>query len=73
MTHFMMLSDLYGRIGQILSENGDAPIGELKQHISDKLYAQTDIINPKYVNINLCKTIIDKVEIKNYNIIIEKQ
>lgn len=72
MTHFMMLSDLYGRIGQILSENGDAPIGELKQHIPDKLFAQTDIINPKYVNINLCKTIINKVEIKNYNIIIEK-
>lgn len=72
MTHFMMLSDLYGRIGQILSENGDAPIGELKQHIPDKLCTQTDIINPKYINISLCKTIIDKVEIKNYNISIEK-
>ena len=26
----MMLSELYGRIGQTLKENGDAPIADLK-------------------------------------------
>lgn len=24
--HYMMLSDLYGRIGQMLREHGDAPL-----------------------------------------------
>ena len=28
--HYMMLSDLYGRIGQSLREHGDAPIGRVK-------------------------------------------
>ena len=30
MKHYMMLSDLYGRIGQMLKEHGDAPIGTIK-------------------------------------------
>ena len=28
--HYMMLSDLYGRIGQMLKEHGDAPIGTIR-------------------------------------------
>ena len=30
MKHYMMLSDLYGRIGQMLNEHGDAPIGKVR-------------------------------------------
>ena len=67
-----MLSDLYGRIGQILKEHGDAPIGSFKQLINTPCH-QSDFILPKYVNVYLNTLDISDEKLKCYEIIIENQ
>lgn len=72
MAHFMMLSDLYGRIGQMLAEHGDAPIGTVKQNkYGDKHLHASDLIEPHYCEVTQCTTEIDNVKIKTYELRIE--
>lgn len=68
MQHIMMLSELYGRIGQILQEHGDAPIGDTKQPAFQPPYTETDYIEPKYVEPYLETLEVDGVKIKCYNL-----
>lgn len=69
MKHFMMLSDLYGRIGQMLAEHGDAPIGTVKQNkYGDKHLHPSDLIEPHYCEVTQCITEIDNVVIKTYEL-----
>lgn len=69
MAHFMMLSDLYGRIGQMLAEHGDAPLGRVVQNkYGDKYLHPSDLIEPHYCEITQCKTEIDNVVIKTYEL-----
>lgn len=54
MKHFMMLSDLYGRIGQMLAEHGDAPIGTVVQNkYGDNYLHPSDLIEPNYCYIHI--------------------
>lgn len=73
MKHLMMLSDLYGRIGQILREHGDAPIGkvELPMFLNEP-HTTDDWIKPVYYNVYFTSTEINKIEIKTYEFIIEE-
>lgn len=72
MKHFMMLSDLYGRIGQMLVEYGDAPIGVVKQNkFDDKQIHVSELIEPRYCELTLCSTEIEGVLIKTYELNIE--
>ena len=64
----MMLSELYGRIGQMLQEHGDAPIGNHKQHQFTPPHAEIDYIEPKYVEPYLETLEVDRVKIKCYNL-----
>ncbi len=72
MKHSMMLSDLYGRIGQMLKEHGDAPIGRVESPIfTDEPYTTVDCIKPIYCTFHLVTTEIDRVKIKTYEPVIE--
>jgi hypothetical protein len=63
----MMLSELYGRIGQMLQEHGDAPIGDIKQPSFQPPYTENNYIEPKYVEPYLQMLDVDGVKIKCYN------
>ena len=72
MPHSMMLSDLYGRIGQMLKEYGDAPIGKVESPMfPDEPHTTADCIKPIYCSFHLVTTEIDKVKIKTYEPVIE--
>lgn len=71
MTHHMWLSDLYGRIGQLLRENGDAPIGDFKNP-SSKHPFPIELIKPLYCNFNPVTLEVEGVKIKCYKPIIEE-
>lgn len=70
----MMLSELYGRIGQILQENGDAPIADINTPMFPP-YLLQDFYVHKHVDVIFCKTQIPvdggSEILKSYNIIIE--
>lgn len=73
MKHLMMLSDLYGRIGQMLEEHGDAPIGVIKSPLFlNELHLPIDWIKPLYCTFNHVTTDIDGIKIKNYELAIEE-
>lgn len=68
----MMLSDLYGRIGQMLKEYGDAPIGKVESLMfPNELHISADLIKPIYCSFHLVTTEIDRVKIKTYEPVIE--
>jgi len=73
MKHFMMLSDLYGRIGQMLAEHGDAPIGVVEEPLYHAMEPShpLDWVEPHYVEVAQCVTEIGKVKIKTYNLLID--
>lgn len=72
MKHYMMLSDLYGRIGQMLREHGDAPIGTLRTPLfPSEPHLPIDWVKPLYCTFNHVVTEIDGVEIRNYELKIE--
>lgn len=72
MKHFMMLSDLYGRIGQMLKEHGDAPIGIIKQPMfADEPHTVDDYIKPMYCTFNHLSTEIDRVKINTYMLTVD--
>lgn len=67
MNHKMMLSDLYGRIGQILREQGDAPIGCFKQPQlakGESVIVGGDWISPTFVEPTIQTLEIGKMKIK---------
>lgn len=68
MQYIMMLSELYGRIGQMLQEYGDAPIGQHKQPSFQPPHSETDYIEPKYVEPYLQTLEVDGVKVKCYNL-----
>lgn len=69
----MMLSDLYGRIGQILAEHGDAPIGKIKAPMpTDELLLPMDLVKPLYCNFTLTTTEIVGVKIRSYEPLIDE-
>ena len=73
MAHLMMLSDLYGRIGQMLKENGDAPIGKVESPMfPDELHTPDDWIKPIYCSFHLVTTKMDRIEIKTYEPVMEE-
>ena len=73
MKHLMMLSDLYGRIGQTLREHGDAPIGRVKSPMfPNEPHTTADWIKPIYCSFNLVTTKMDRIEIKTYEPVIEE-
>lgn len=72
MEHTMMLSDLYGRIGQILKEHGDAPIGSFKQPMNPMCHP-SEFIRPKYADVYLNTLDIGHEKLKCYEIVIENQ
>lgn len=71
--HYMMLSDLYGRIGQMLREHGDAPIGRFRMPMfPNEAHLPIDWIKPLYCNFSCVTTEIGEMKIKNYEIIIDE-
>ena len=73
MKHLMMLSDLYGRIGQTLREYGDAPIGRVESPMfPNEPHLPIDWIKPIYCSFNLVTTKMDRIEIKTYEPVIEE-
>lgn len=63
--HYMMLSDLYGRIGQILREHGDAPIGQVRTPLfPDEPRHPIEWVKPLYCEVTQFNTEIDGVNIK---------
>lgn len=73
MAHLMMLSDLYGRIGQTLREHGDAPIGRVGLPIfPNEPHTTADWIKPIYCSFHLVTTKMDRIEIKTYEPVIEE-
>jgi len=73
MKHLMMLSDLYGRIGQTLREYGDAPIGRVETPMfPNEPHTTADWIKPIYCSFNLVTTKMDRIEIKTYEPVIEE-
>lgn len=70
MAHHMMLSDLYGRIGQMLREHGDAPIGTIKTPVFTP-HLPIDWVKPTYCTFTPVTTEIDRVKIKTYELNIE--
>jgi len=72
--HYMMLSDLYGRIGQILREHGDAPIGKFKAPLfPNEAHLPIEWVEPEYVNVSHITTDVDGVKIKTYEVNIETE
>lgn len=71
----MMLSELYGRIGQVLREHGDAPIADLRTPMFEPHMLQ-DFYVHKHVDVVFCTTQIPigngKEAIKSYNLNIEQ-
>ena len=69
-----MLSELYGRIGQVLREQGDAPIADLKTPMFETHLLQNFYVH-KHVDVVFSKTLIPigngNETIKSYNLIIE--
>jgi hypothetical protein len=73
MKHLMMLSDLYGRIGQMLKEHGDAPIGKVQSSMfPNESYTTADCIKPIYCSFHLTTTEIGKIKIKTYEPVMEE-
>lgn len=73
MKHVMMLSDLYGRIGQMLKEHGDAPIGVIKTPLfHNEPHLPIDWVSPIFCTFQHVTTKINKVKIKTYEPIIEE-
>lgn len=71
--HLMMLSDLYGRIGQMLAEHGDAPIGRVvTPPFLDEPHIITDFIQPIYCDFTHVTTEMNGVKIKTYEPSIEE-
>ena len=71
--HYMMLSDLYGRIGQILREHGDAPIGQVRTPLStDEPHHPLEWVKPLYCDVTQVNTEIGGVNIKTYEVTIEE-
>lgn len=70
----MMLSELYGRIGQVLQENGDAPIADFRTPMFEP-YLLKDFYVHRHVDVNCCKIQIpvgDGSEtLKVYSLLIE--
>lgn len=73
MAHLMMLSDLYGRIGQMLSEHGDAPIGTIRTPLfPNEPHLPIDWVKPLFCTFNHVTTEIDAgVKVNTYEITIE--
>ena len=73
MKHLMMLSDLYGRIGQMLNEYGDAPIGNVQLPMfPNEPHTTADCIKPIYCGFHLATTEIGKIKIKTYKPVMEE-
>lgn len=73
MAHYMMLSDLYGRIGQMLKEHGDAPIGTIKTPLfANEPHLPIDWVRPIYLSFHPIITEIEGVKINSYEPIIEE-
>ena len=72
MKHVMMLSDLYGRIGQMLREYGDAPIGKVRVQVKFKGERLTTDkwVEPMYCTFTPVITDIGYVRIKTYELTI---
>ncbi len=71
--HYMMMSDLYGRIGQMLREHGDAPIGKVRTPVfPDEPHIPIDYVEPVYCSFTHVTTDINNVKIKTYELIIEE-
>ena len=60
----MMLSDLYGRIGQMLREQGDAPIGDFKQPQGESIIVEEDWVSPAFVEPTIQTLNVGKMKIK---------
>lgn len=74
MKHFMHLSELYGRIGQLLREHGDAPIGEVKHPMSKPPYMAEDYISPVYCSFTHVTTEVShRVKLSTYQITINSE
>ena len=71
MKHVMMLSDLYGRIGQMLAEHGDAPIGHIKTPMFPEGSMEIDWIEPMYCTFTHVTNEIQGVKIKTYEPVID--
>lgn len=72
MAHVMMLSDLYGRIGQTLREHGDAPIGIVKSPLfPNEPHLVDDYIYQMYCKVTHVTTEINGVEIYTYELLID--
>ena len=73
MKHVMMLSDLYGRIGQTLREYGDAPIGTIKTPLfPNEPHLTIDWVCPLFCTFTHLTTEIDGVKINTYKPTIEE-
>ena len=72
--HYMMLSDLYGRIGQMLREHGDAPIGKVRQPIQfpDESHLPIELVEPTFCTFTHVTTNINNINIKTYELVIEE-
>lgn len=69
MKHHMMLSDLYGRVGQMLREQGDAPLGVIETpHSPNDPHLPIDWVKPIYCNFHHVTTEIDGVKINTYGV-----
>ena len=72
MKHVMMLSDLYGRIGQMLAEHGDAPIGTIKTPVfPQEAHLPIDWVNPIYCTFAHVTNEIYGVKINTYELLID--
>ena len=70
--HQMMLSDLYGRIGQMLAEHGDAPIGRFVMPMyPGEPHILSDYIQPIYCSFTHVTTEIDRAKIYTYEPVLE--
>lgn len=72
MKHYMMLSDLYGRIGQMLNEHVDAHIGKVRTPVKfqGERLTTDKWVEPMYCTFNPISTDIGDVRIKTYELII---
>ena len=72
MEHYMMLSDLYGRIGQILKEHGDAPIGRANIPVFPENRLPIEWIRPIYCTFTHITLTLDKgINIEYYEPVID--
>jgi len=68
-----MLSELYGRIGQMLRENGDAPIGNFREPMfPNEPHLPIDYIEPLYCTFTYVITDKDGAKIRSYELLTEK-